>query len=346
MGDDLDAGAAGGSVLVVDDDADVRRALEAVLTERGLAVLGAADGREGLELFCRERPRLVLADLEMPGMRGRELLRRVRSVDPGAAVVLMTGYATLDQAVAAMQEGASDFLLKPVAIDRLLETVRRSLGRKERAADPGHCWTGRGGGTAVAGVREAGPGASLLFAVEALPGDGDAVLTATILAEALTGLGPAVRAPERLLALAARATVDALEGTAAGRVAVAVARADGDGGVLELAVAGSVARRWRRGEGCGLGDAGAVLSLVSPPRYQAGERRDHDVEAGDVLVLATPSLLRLAGGAGVLDRLAAGAGAGGSWADLAAALERLGQAAPADLARGAALVAWRLERRS
>ncbi len=116
-----------GKVLILEDEARMRRLLELVLAEQGLEVRTAADGRAGVELWRQWRPDVVLSDLKMPGMDGLEVLRLRNREFPAVPFVLLTAFGTVDTAVAAMKDGAFDYLTKPVDNDQVLEVVARAL---------------------------------------------------------------------------------------------------------------------------------------------------------------------------------------------------------------------------
>jgi len=121
----------GATVLVVDDDKLVRDLLRDFLTEAGLAVVVATSGAEAVDLY-RARPDefgLVLLDLTMPGMSGRETLRRLRAIDASARIVLCSGYSR-EEATRGFEElNLAGFLPKPCDPALLLEVVRAQLGR-------------------------------------------------------------------------------------------------------------------------------------------------------------------------------------------------------------------------
>jgi len=107
-------------ILVVDDAAMVRMVTRRMLESGGYEVLEAADATEALQVFERERPRVVLSDVVMPGMRGPELARALRAIEPGVAVILVSGSSEA-------QPVGDHFLEKPFAIGTLLEAVRAAL---------------------------------------------------------------------------------------------------------------------------------------------------------------------------------------------------------------------------
>ena len=117
-------------VLVVDDEDIARANLEHVLRKEGYRVRGAANGLEALEEVRRWEFDLIVTDLKMDKMDGLELLAAARQVSPATRVMLVTGFATVDTAVAAMRQGAVYYLAKPVNLDELRATVARLAGEK------------------------------------------------------------------------------------------------------------------------------------------------------------------------------------------------------------------------
>jgi two-component system, NtrC family, nitrogen regulation response regulator NtrX len=118
-------------VLIVDDEAGIRQALKQVLEYENLDVRVAASGGEAITLYTEFRPHLVFLDVKMAGLDGLETLTRLRDVDPGAQIVMISGHGTIATAVEATQRGAFDFLEKPLDTDRLLLTVRNALAHSE-----------------------------------------------------------------------------------------------------------------------------------------------------------------------------------------------------------------------
>jgi two-component system nitrogen regulation response regulator NtrX len=114
-------------ILVVDDEPGIRQALKQVLEYEGMEVRGAASGGEALTIYPEFRPELVFLDVKMAGLDGLETLNRLRALDPGSVVVMISGHATIATAVEATHAGAFDFLEKPLDTDRLLVTVRNAL---------------------------------------------------------------------------------------------------------------------------------------------------------------------------------------------------------------------------
>jgi DNA-binding NtrC family response regulator len=119
------------NVLVVDDEDSARTGLVALLSEWGYTVAGAADGREALDKARAMLPAVVVTDLVMPELDGLALLRALQEALPFAAVILLSGQATIETAVAAMKEGAYDFLTKPVDIPRLKMLMTKAAEKAE-----------------------------------------------------------------------------------------------------------------------------------------------------------------------------------------------------------------------
>lgn len=124
------------SIVVIDDNLGSLELLSAALSHSDAAVYTASTPVEGLELVRKYRPRLVLTDLVMPGMSGLEVLHQVVNFDPSIDVILMTAHYTPETAVAAIRQGAADYLQKPVKIALLRERVTsliEAANRRKRA---------------------------------------------------------------------------------------------------------------------------------------------------------------------------------------------------------------------
>jgi DNA-binding NtrC family response regulator len=145
-------------VLVVDDEESMRFFLRRALARRGFEVDAAADGEAGLRAFLGSRPDAVLLDVRLPGIGGREVLERMRAADPGVPVVIMTGYATVDDAMGAMWSGASDYVRKPLRADDVAAALERALAAR-----------GRPGGEAATVRSLAAPGSAAPAAPAAPP---------------------------------------------------------------------------------------------------------------------------------------------------------------------------------
>jgi len=119
-------------LLLVDDEVEFLEPMKARLERRGLACATATSGEEALRLLGSERFDCAVVDVKMPGMDGLELLRRMRRTWPETAVVLLTGHASVELGVQGMELGAFEYLLKPVELDDLLDTVRRAAAGARR----------------------------------------------------------------------------------------------------------------------------------------------------------------------------------------------------------------------
>jgi DNA-binding NtrC family response regulator len=118
---------------VVDDEKNIREGLAAALEMDGYEVETAADGNEGWKRFQKGDIDLVITDLRMPGVSGEELLMRITTETPGIPVIVLTGHGTVENAVAAMRDGAYDFLTKPLNLERLSLLIKRALQNRELA---------------------------------------------------------------------------------------------------------------------------------------------------------------------------------------------------------------------
>lgn len=116
-----------GRILLVEDDDSFRRALTEVLTVRGYAVTAAADAAAALETLQSETIDLVVSDLIMPGMKGDELLGRIRVAFPAVPVIAITAFGSVENALDLTRAGAADYLTKPFRTRALLESIERVL---------------------------------------------------------------------------------------------------------------------------------------------------------------------------------------------------------------------------
>jgi DNA-binding NtrC family response regulator len=124
-----------GRVLVVDDEANAREALEALLGDEGYEVASAGDGAAALEIASRFEPEVVLTDLKMPRMDGLELLERGKKLMPRTSFVVMTAFGSIDTAVAAIQRGAENYVTKPIDVAALTALLGRAMEKAKLAAE-------------------------------------------------------------------------------------------------------------------------------------------------------------------------------------------------------------------
>jgi len=115
------------TVLVVDDEERIRSSLRGILSDEGFRVLDTGSAPEVMGIIERERPAIVLLDVWMPDIDGIELLRRIKSERPAVAVIMISGHANIQSAVAATKLGAADFIQKPFSVTGLLAAIARVL---------------------------------------------------------------------------------------------------------------------------------------------------------------------------------------------------------------------------
>ncbi|MDX1763393.1 MAG: sigma-54 dependent transcriptional regulator, partial [bacterium] len=118
------------SILVVEDDDTMRDLLLKILTQEGYGVETAGNGNEALARFEKMAFDIVLSDVKMPGLDGMELLKAVKKISESTYVVIMTAFGTIDSAVAAMKEGAYDYISKPFKIDEIRILMQKLLEEK------------------------------------------------------------------------------------------------------------------------------------------------------------------------------------------------------------------------
>jgi signal transduction histidine kinase len=117
------------TILLVDDEADIREVLRMSLTDMGYAVVTAEDGQAALRLFEEIRPPIVMTDIKMPVVDGIEVLRRIKRLDPEAEVIMITGHGDMKLAIESLKNEATDFITKPIHIDALEISLKRARDR-------------------------------------------------------------------------------------------------------------------------------------------------------------------------------------------------------------------------
>ncbi|WP_137971968.1 two-component system response regulator RssB [Pseudomonas sp. F(2018)] len=119
-------------LLIIDDDEVVRASLAAYLDDSGFQVLQAGNGLQGLEVFEREQPDVIICDLRMPQIDGLELIRRINVINSEVPVIVVSGAGVMSDAVEALRLGAADYLIKPLEDLAVLEhSIRRALDRSQ-----------------------------------------------------------------------------------------------------------------------------------------------------------------------------------------------------------------------
>lgn len=124
-----------GTILVVDDEIELCRALSKLLRRNGYHVLTASNGEEGLMTLRQEEVHLVLSDLQMPRMGGLDLLKTAKVISPATEFVIITGHGTIEMAVGAMKNGAYDFIEKPFSTTTTLNVVGKALEKQQLLAE-------------------------------------------------------------------------------------------------------------------------------------------------------------------------------------------------------------------
>ncbi len=125
----------GERLLIVDDEKSMREFLEIMLKYDGYDVRAAGSGEEAFEIFCEAEPDLVLTDVKMPGMSGLDLIRKIRSLDSAAPIIAITAYASAQDAIRAVREGAYDYISKPFQIEDLRAVIRNALEARRLRMD-------------------------------------------------------------------------------------------------------------------------------------------------------------------------------------------------------------------
>ena len=117
-------------VLIVDDELDFLETIIKRLRARNIEVSGVESGYLALEALDSSSPDVIILDVKMPGMDGIETLREIKKKKPLTEVIMLTGHASVESGIQGMQLGAFDYLMKPIALDELLEKVRQAYARK------------------------------------------------------------------------------------------------------------------------------------------------------------------------------------------------------------------------
>ncbi|MBY0231674.1 MAG: sigma-54 dependent transcriptional regulator, partial [Gemmataceae bacterium] len=123
------------AVLVIDDEPLIRETLAEYLAGQGFEVVAVGSGEEGLARATARPFAIALCDMQLPGIGGLEVLERLRQLSPETSVLLITAYATVENAVEAFQKGAHDYLMKPILLDEVAGKMRRLLASRELALD-------------------------------------------------------------------------------------------------------------------------------------------------------------------------------------------------------------------
>lgn len=114
-------------ILYIDDEPDFLNSIVAILTRKGLDVIPARSGEEGMSIFEKEDIQLVISDYKMPGMSGTDVLKKIKQLKPDTCVILASAYPSTKNTLEALKYGAHDFLIKPFKLDDLTESITRGL---------------------------------------------------------------------------------------------------------------------------------------------------------------------------------------------------------------------------
>lgn len=119
-------------IMLVDDEERFLATTKKLLEKRGYRVFTAASGAKALEKLGTELIHVVILDVKMPGMDGLTCLRQIKSLFPMVEVILLTGHATAESAVEGMESGATDYLMKPIDIDELMDKSEEAAKKRQR----------------------------------------------------------------------------------------------------------------------------------------------------------------------------------------------------------------------
>ncbi len=123
------------NILVVDDEVEVLKILEKVLTENGYNVLKAQNGTEALRIARKNNIKLALLDIKLPKMNGIELLGRFKKINPDLIVIMVTAFGTLKTAIEAMKLGAYDYITKPFDLNFIVSIVEQALEEQSASSE-------------------------------------------------------------------------------------------------------------------------------------------------------------------------------------------------------------------
>jgi DNA-binding NtrC family response regulator len=118
-------------ILIVDDDETIRKVLEAILVDEGYIIDSAETAKKAIEKSQEEFYNLALLDVRLPDMEGIELLTKLHDTKPKMRKIIITGYPTLQNAVAAVNKGADAYIMKPFDVEKMLQTIKEQLKKQE-----------------------------------------------------------------------------------------------------------------------------------------------------------------------------------------------------------------------
>jgi DNA-binding NtrC family response regulator len=118
-------------ILIIDDDENIRKVLETILEDEGYIVETADTAKKGIERNEKAFYNLALIDVRLPDMEGIELLSKLRSTKPKMRKIIVTGYPTLQNAIAAVNKGADAYVMKPFEVEKILQTIQEQLKKQD-----------------------------------------------------------------------------------------------------------------------------------------------------------------------------------------------------------------------
>jgi len=119
-------------LMLVDDEERFLLTTQKVLTKKGYKVLTAASGADALEILKHNTIHVVILDVKMPGMDGNTVLKKVKRQFPMVEVIMLTGHATVESAVDGLKSGATDYLIKPMDIEELIQKAKEAFEKRQR----------------------------------------------------------------------------------------------------------------------------------------------------------------------------------------------------------------------
>ena len=119
------------TILIVDDDANIRETIRAILEQEGYVVETARDGREAIMKSDKAQFDLAMVDMRLPDMMGTELLRKIRPTTPKMQKIILTGYPSMKNAIDSVNQGADGYILKPVEAGAVLTSIREHLKKRK-----------------------------------------------------------------------------------------------------------------------------------------------------------------------------------------------------------------------
>ncbi len=128
-------GDGGMKILVVDDEVQICKLINAFLTRQGCEVVTATNGKDAIAKFNENRPRIIFLDIKLPALSGMDVLREIKKIDKQVVVIILSAFGDMETVDTALELGANGYLQKPVELTRLMEIIN-SYKRPEKDAKP------------------------------------------------------------------------------------------------------------------------------------------------------------------------------------------------------------------